>query len=95
MYGLSELSYPFYDRTMTVTRCICIGPAQDHAEYRVAGQNVGVKHVGGSRKPFGRASRELPVAALNNRCADGDVGSGHLACPCLHATPDNIALNPI
>ena len=26
MRGLSELSYPFHDRTITVTRCICMGP---------------------------------------------------------------------
>jgi hypothetical protein len=23
-HGLSELSYPFHDRTITVTQCICI-----------------------------------------------------------------------
>jgi hypothetical protein len=25
-HGLSELSYPFHDRTITVTQCICMAP---------------------------------------------------------------------
>jgi putative transposase len=46
--GLEPLSYPFHDRTITVTHCgrICIGRKKVHLSLVFAGQEVGVKEVG-------------------------------------------------
>lgn len=46
--GLEELTYPFHDRTITVTNCgrICIRSKKVNLSYVFAGQNVGVKEVG-------------------------------------------------
>ena len=45
--GLSELAYPFHDRTLTVTQCgrICFGHRKINLSTVFAGQNVGVKEV--------------------------------------------------
>ncbi len=45
--GLSELDYPFHDRTITVTHCgrICFGRRRINLSTVFAGQNVGVKEV--------------------------------------------------
>ena len=45
--GLSELHYPFHDRTITVTQCgrICIGRRKINLSTVFAGQNVGIKEV--------------------------------------------------
>jgi putative transposase len=45
--GLSELEYPFHDRTVTITCCgrICIGKRKINLSTVFAGQNVGVKEV--------------------------------------------------
>ena len=45
--GLSELKYPFHDRTITVTQCgrICIGRRKINLSTVFAGQNVGIKEV--------------------------------------------------
>ncbi len=45
--GLSDLHYPFHDRTITVTRCgrICIGQRKINLSTVLAGQNVGIKEV--------------------------------------------------
>ena len=45
--GLSELEYPFHDRTITVTHCgrICFGRRRINLSTVFAGQNVGVKEV--------------------------------------------------
>jgi hypothetical protein len=45
--GLSDLEYPFHDRTITVTCCarICIGRCKINLSIVFAGQNVGVKEV--------------------------------------------------
>ena len=45
--GLSELHYPFHDRTITVTQCgrICIGRRKINLSMVFAGQNVGIKEV--------------------------------------------------
>src|ERR1700722_12540603 len=45
--GLSELKYPFHDRTITVTQCgrICIGRRKINLSTVFAGQNVGVKEI--------------------------------------------------
>ena len=45
--GLSELGYPFHDRTVTVTTCgrICIGRRKINLSIVFAGQNVGIKEV--------------------------------------------------
>ena len=45
--GLSELEYPFHDRTITVTQCgrICIGRRKVNLSGVFAGQNVGIKEV--------------------------------------------------
>ena len=45
--GLSELEYPFHDRTITVTQCgrICFGHRKINLSTVFAGQNVGVKEV--------------------------------------------------
>jgi putative transposase len=45
--GLPDLSYPFHDRTITVTRCgrICIGRRKINLSTVFAGQNVGIKEV--------------------------------------------------
>jgi putative transposase len=45
--GLSELRYPFHDRTITVTQCgrICIGRRKINLSTVFAGQNVGIKEV--------------------------------------------------
>jgi putative transposase len=45
--GLSELEYPFHDRTVTITQCgrICIGRRKINLSTVFAGQNVGVKEV--------------------------------------------------
>jgi putative transposase len=45
--GLSELDYPFHDRTITVTQCgrICIGRRKINLSTVFAGQNVGVKEI--------------------------------------------------
>jgi hypothetical protein len=44
---LTELEYPFHDRTITVTRCgrICMGPLKINLSQAFAGQRVGVKQV--------------------------------------------------
>jgi putative transposase len=46
-HGLTELSYPFHDRTITVTRCgrICMDRRKINFSTVFAGQNVGVKQV--------------------------------------------------
>jgi putative transposase len=45
--GLSDLEYPFHDRTVTVTCCgrICIGRRKINLSTVFAGQNVGIKEV--------------------------------------------------
>jgi putative transposase len=45
--GLSELKYPFHDRTITVTSCgrICVGSRKINLSAVFAGQNVGIKEV--------------------------------------------------
>jgi putative transposase len=45
--GLTELSYPFHDRTITVTHCgrICLGKRKIHLSTAMAGQNVGIKEI--------------------------------------------------
>jgi putative transposase len=45
--GLSDLEYPFHDRTITVTTCgrICFGRRKINLSHVFAGQNVGVKEV--------------------------------------------------
>src|SRR5579863_6447467 len=45
--GLSDLEYPFHDRTITVTCCgrICIGRRKINLSTVFAGQNVGVKQI--------------------------------------------------
>ena len=45
--GLSELDYPFHDRTITVTHCgrICLGKRKINLRQALAGQNVGIKEV--------------------------------------------------
>jgi putative transposase len=45
--GLSDLKYPFHDRTVTVTTCgrICIGKRKINLSQALAGQNVGIKEV--------------------------------------------------
>jgi putative transposase len=45
--GLSDLNYPFHDRTITVTRCgrICMDRLKINFSTVFAGQNVGVRQV--------------------------------------------------
>jgi putative transposase len=45
--GLSELEYPFHDRTLTVTTCgrICMGHRKINLSIVFAGQNVGIREV--------------------------------------------------
>ena len=45
--GLSELEYPFHDRTITVTHCgrICMGRHKINLSQVFAGQNVGIREV--------------------------------------------------
>jgi len=45
--GLSDLEYPFHDRTITVTNCgrICIGRRKIHLSHVFAGQCVGIKEI--------------------------------------------------
>jgi putative transposase len=45
--GLSDVEYPFHDRTITVTECgrICIGRRKINLSQVFAGQDVGVKEV--------------------------------------------------
>ncbi len=45
--GLSDLEYPFHDRTITVTNCgrICIGKRKINLSTVFAGQNVGIKQL--------------------------------------------------
>jgi hypothetical protein len=45
--GLSDLEYPFHDRTVTVTTCgrICIGRRKINLSQVFVGQNVGIKEV--------------------------------------------------
>lgn len=45
--GLSDLEYPFHDRTITVTQCgrICIGRRKINLSAVFAGQNVGITEV--------------------------------------------------
>ena len=42
--GIEELSYPFHDRTVTITHCgrICIGKIKIHLSHVFAGQDVGL-----------------------------------------------------
>jgi putative transposase len=46
--GLEDLTYPFHDRTVTVTRCgrLCFGRRKINLSQVFAGQNVGVTQVG-------------------------------------------------
>jgi hypothetical protein len=43
--GLSDLEYPFHDRTITLTQCgrTCIGRRKINLSQVFAGQNVGIK----------------------------------------------------
>ena len=45
--GLSELEYPFHDRTIAVTSCgrICIGRRKINLSRAFAGQQLGIKEV--------------------------------------------------
>lgn len=45
--GLSDLEYPFHDRTVTVTNCgrICLGKRKINLSRPFAGQNVGIRQV--------------------------------------------------
>ena len=45
--GLTDLEYPFHDRSITVTQCgrVCIGRKKIHLSTVFAGQKVGVKEV--------------------------------------------------
>jgi putative transposase len=45
--GLSNIDYPFHDRTITVTQCgrICMGTRKINLSTVFAGQNVGVKQI--------------------------------------------------
>jgi transposase InsO family protein len=45
--GLSEVEYPFHDRTVTVTQCgrICIGRRKINLSGVFAGQNIGITEV--------------------------------------------------
>jgi putative transposase len=45
--GLSDVDYPFHDRTITVTQCgrICMGTRKINLSTVFAGQNVGVKQL--------------------------------------------------
>ena len=45
--GIGELTYPFHDRTITVTNCgrICFGVRKINLSTALAGQNVGIKEV--------------------------------------------------
>jgi putative transposase len=45
--GLSDLEYPFHDRTITVTNCgrVCIGNRKINLSTVFAGQNVGIKQI--------------------------------------------------
>ena len=45
--GLTEVEYPFHDKTITVTRCgrICFGRQKINLSTVFAGQNVGIKEV--------------------------------------------------
>jgi putative transposase len=45
--GLTDLEYPFHDRTITVTNCgrICIGRRKIHLSHVFAGQSVGIKEI--------------------------------------------------
>jgi hypothetical protein len=44
---MTELEYPFHDRTITVTNCgrICLGGRKINLSHVFAGQNVGIKEV--------------------------------------------------
>ena len=46
--GLSDLEYPFHDRTITVTHCgrICMGKRKIHLSTALAGQNIGIREIG-------------------------------------------------
>ena len=46
--GLTDLTYPFHDLTITVTRCgrICFRGRKVNLSHALAGQNVGVTQVG-------------------------------------------------
>lgn len=45
--GLGELTYPFHDRTLTVTHCgrVCLGRRKINLSLALAGQKVGVRQV--------------------------------------------------
>jgi len=45
--GIQQLSYPFHDRTVTVTNCgrICIRKKKVNLSRALAGQDVGVKEI--------------------------------------------------
>jgi putative transposase len=45
--GLSQIEYPFHDRTVTVTRCdrICLRGQKINLSQAFAGQMVGIKQV--------------------------------------------------
>ena len=45
--GLTELQYPFHDRTVTVTHCgrICIGRRKINLSHVFAGQQVGIREI--------------------------------------------------
>jgi len=45
--GLPDVTYPFHDRTITVTSCgrICLGSKKIHFSTVFAGQDVGIRQV--------------------------------------------------
>jgi putative transposase len=71
--GLTELSYPFHDRTITVTHCgrICLGKRKIHLSTAMAGQNVGIKEI--SERSLLR--RTYVVQSSLPRCARSCHGS--------------------
>ena len=68
--GLSELEYPFHDRTITVTTCgrICIGKRKINLSIGFTGQNVGVK---GQRQNLAGHLDEIRYRLFRSRYWEG------------------------
>jgi putative transposase len=65
--GLSDLDYPFHDRTITVTRCgrICFAGRKVNLGAVFAGQNIGIK--GTRREGLARELHAVRLGVLRSR----------------------------
>ena len=82
--GLTELEYPFHDRTVTVTQCgrICMGRRKINLSTVFAGQNVGVKEFETHINAWHQGLAEPQAREDSRHWPAGVECAGGLACRC-------------